>query len=211
MQSEEFKVVRKLFLEQFDEILQDESGFAYGRLIKDYDVNLFGTYTRPLKVFKIFKQEDLKEALEGSTPLPFKIGYASQLNESVLMSCTRKSPNAPKHHHDQPHKQRQFPARHRLQGAIPRHLEKNPLLRTGVQRHRRRGCIRRQQQLQIHCGMFQDRSRMSGNTRKSTRQGLQRRLHCEIQQRQTRKINLTEHIRNEKTHIVHRPRRHNPD
>ena len=96
MQSEEFKIVRKLFLEQFDNILQDESGFAYGRLIKDYDVNLFGTYTRPLKTFKIFKQEDLKEALEGSTPLPFKIGYASQLNESVLMSCTRKDPNAPK-------------------------------------------------------------------------------------------------------------------
>jgi N-acetylmuramoyl-L-alanine amidase len=46
-------------------------------------------------VFKIFKQEDLKEALEGSTPLPFKIGYASQLNESVLMSCTRKDPNTP--------------------------------------------------------------------------------------------------------------------
>ena len=96
MQSEEFKIVRKLFLEQFDYILQDESGFAYGRLIKDYDVNLFGTYTRPLKVFKIFKQEDLKDALEGSTPLPFKIGYASQLNESVLMSCTRKDPSAPK-------------------------------------------------------------------------------------------------------------------
>ncbi len=96
MQSEEFKIVRKLFLEQFDYILQDESGFAYGRLIKDYDVNLFGTYTRPLKVFKIFKQEDLKDALEGSTPLPFKIGYASQLNESVLMSCSRKDPNAPK-------------------------------------------------------------------------------------------------------------------
>ena len=87
MQSEEFKIVRKLFLEQFDYILQDESGFAYGRLIKDYDVNLFGTYTRPLKVFKIFKQEDLKDALEGSTPLPFKIGYASQLNESVMHTC----------------------------------------------------------------------------------------------------------------------------
>ena len=96
MQSEEFKIVRKLFLEQFDEILQDESGFAYGRLIKDYDVNLFGTYTRPLKVFSIFKQEDLKDALEGSTPLPFKIGYASQLNESVLMSCSRKTPGASK-------------------------------------------------------------------------------------------------------------------
>ncbi len=95
MQSVEFSVVRKLILDQFDQILQDESGFAYGRLIQDYDVKLFGTYTRPLKVFKIFQQEDLKAALEGSSPLPFKIGYASQLNESVLMSCTRKDPNAP--------------------------------------------------------------------------------------------------------------------
>ena len=92
MQSEEFKIVRKLFLDQFDKILQDESGFAYGRLIKDYDVNLFGTYTKPLKVFKIFKQEDLKDALENSSPLPFKIGYASQHNESVLMSCVKKAP-----------------------------------------------------------------------------------------------------------------------
>lgn len=96
MQNVEFKIVQKLILDQFDYILQDESGFAYGRLIRNYDVNLFGTYTRPLKVFSIYKQEDLKEALDGSAPLPFKIGYASQLNESVLMSCTKKDPNAPK-------------------------------------------------------------------------------------------------------------------
>lgn len=94
MQSVEFGVVRKLILDQFDKILQDESGFAYGRLIKDYDVRLFGTYTRPLKVFSIFKQDDLKAALANSQPLPFKIGYASQLNESVLMACTRKDPNS---------------------------------------------------------------------------------------------------------------------
>ena len=94
MQSEEFKIVRKLLLDQFDCLLQDESGFAYGRLIKDYDVKLFGSYTKPLKVFSIFKQEDLREALTTCDPLPFKIGYASQHNESVLMACTRKDPAA---------------------------------------------------------------------------------------------------------------------
>lgn len=92
MQSVEFGIVRKLVLDQFDKILQDESGFAYGRLIKDYDVKLYGTYTKPLKVFSNFKQEDLREALTKCDPLPFKIGYASQHNESVLMACTRKDP-----------------------------------------------------------------------------------------------------------------------
>ena len=37
--------------------------------------------------------EDLKRTLIDlhSSPLPFKIGYASQINESVLMACTRKT------------------------------------------------------------------------------------------------------------------------
>ena len=97
LQSVEFKIMQKLIVDQCDRILQDESGLAYGKLIKDYDVKLFGTYTRPLKVFSIFKQEDLKEALaaKNSQPLPFKIGYASQLNESVLMACTRKTADSP--------------------------------------------------------------------------------------------------------------------
>lgn len=97
LQSVEFKIMQKLVVDQCDKILQDESGLAYGKLIKDYDVKLFGTYTRPLKVFSIFKQEDLKEALAAkkSQPLPFKIGYASQLNESVLMACTRKTADSP--------------------------------------------------------------------------------------------------------------------
>ncbi len=96
LQSVEFKIMQKLVVDQCDKILQDESGLAYGKVKKDYEVKLFGTYTRPLKVFSIFKQDDLKQALldKNSQPLPFKIGYASQLNESVLMACTRKDPNA---------------------------------------------------------------------------------------------------------------------
>ncbi len=98
LQGVEFKIMQKLVVNQFDKILQDESGLAYGNLKKDYDIRLFGTYSRPLKVFSIFKQEDLKNALAANNckALPFKIGYASQLNESVLMACTRKDPNAPK-------------------------------------------------------------------------------------------------------------------
>ena len=93
LQSVEFKIMQKLVVDQCDKILQDESGLSYSALKKNYDVKLFGTYTRPLKVFSIFKQEDLKNALvaQNSKPLPFKIGYASQLNESVLMACTRKT------------------------------------------------------------------------------------------------------------------------
>lgn len=106
LQSVEFKIMQKLIADQCDKILQDESGFAYGKLKKDYDIKLFGTYTKPLKVFSIFKQEDLKAALaaQNSQPLPFKIGYASQLNESVLMACTRKTADSPKEEPKQPSK-----------------------------------------------------------------------------------------------------------
>lgn len=92
LQNNEFTIMRKILLDQCDRILQDESGLAYARVIKDYDVSIFGTYTRPMNVFSYYKQEDLKQALaaRNSRPLPFKIGYASQINESVLMACTRK-------------------------------------------------------------------------------------------------------------------------
>ncbi|MBR6179153.1 MAG: hypothetical protein IKQ70_14915 [Bacteroidales bacterium] len=92
LQNNEFTIMRKILLDQCDRILQDESGLAYARVVKDYDVNIFGTYTRPMNVFSYYKQEDLKQALaaRNSKPLPFKIGYASQINESVLMACTRK-------------------------------------------------------------------------------------------------------------------------
>ncbi|MBR4441537.1 MAG: hypothetical protein IKS00_08320 [Bacteroidales bacterium] len=92
LQNNEFTIMRKILLDQCDRILQDESGLAYARVVKDYDVDVFGTYTRPMNVFSYYKQEDLKNALKAknSKPLPFKIGYASQINESVLMACTRK-------------------------------------------------------------------------------------------------------------------------
>ncbi|MCQ2975730.1 MAG: hypothetical protein MJ211_13090 [Bacteroidales bacterium] len=92
LQGGEFSIIQKIITEQFDRILQDESGLAYARVKKDFDVSIFGTYTRPMKVFSYFKQEDLKRDLQlkNSKPLPFKIGYASQINESVLMACTRK-------------------------------------------------------------------------------------------------------------------------
>lgn len=91
MQSVEFKTMQKLILNQCDRILQDESGFSYARIRKDYGVRLFGTYTGPVRDFKIFPQHDLQQALVANNckPLPFKIGYAAQHNESVLMACVK--------------------------------------------------------------------------------------------------------------------------
>lgn len=93
LQDVDFTIVRKIITDQCDKIVQDESGIAYSLIKKDYNVRLYGTYTRPMKVFSKFKQEDLRQELANihSTPLPFKIGYASQINESVIMACKRKT------------------------------------------------------------------------------------------------------------------------
>ena len=92
LQNNEFTIMRKILTDQCDRILQDESGLSYAHVLKNYDVDIFGTYTRPMKVFSYYKQEDLKAALEAkhSKALPFRIGYASQINETVLMACRRK-------------------------------------------------------------------------------------------------------------------------
>ena len=92
LQNNEFTIMRKILTDQCDRILQDESGLSYAHVLKNYDVDIYGTYTRPMKVFSYYKQEDLKAALEAkkSKALPFRIGYASQINESVLMACRRK-------------------------------------------------------------------------------------------------------------------------
>lgn len=93
MQSVEFTTMQRLILGQCDRILQDESGFSYARIRKDYDVKLFGTYNDPVRDFKIFPQTDLKAALANSKPLPFKIGYAAQHEECVLMACVKNEEN----------------------------------------------------------------------------------------------------------------------
>ncbi len=89
MQSVEFLTMQKLILNQCDRILQDESGFSYARIRKGYNVKLFGTYNEPVRDFRIFPQTDLKAALANSKPLPFKIGYAAQHEECVLMACEK--------------------------------------------------------------------------------------------------------------------------
>lgn len=89
MQNVEFRTMQKLILNQCDRILQDESGFSYARIRKGYNVRLFGTYNEPVRDFKIFPQTDLKAALANSKPLPFRIGYAAQHEECVLMACEK--------------------------------------------------------------------------------------------------------------------------
>ncbi|MCQ2251614.1 MAG: hypothetical protein MJZ66_10980 [Bacteroidales bacterium] len=91
MQNGEFTTMQNLIMSQCPRILMDESGFAYGRMKKEYDVRLYGTYTYPVRDFKWVPQTDLKNDLLAmkSKELPFKIGYAAQHNEGVLIVCTK--------------------------------------------------------------------------------------------------------------------------
>ncbi len=91
MQNGEFITMQNLILSQCDRIIMDESGFAYTKMKKEYNVRLYGTYTYPVRDFKYCPQTELKNDLlaMNSQPLPFKIGYAAQHDEGVLIVCTK--------------------------------------------------------------------------------------------------------------------------
>lgn len=95
LQENAFSIMRNIIFDNCKNILQDESGIAYSEVKKHYQTELYGTYQRPVKVFSMFPQNDLRIALEkGSKPLPFKIGYTSQFNNSIMMVCRKESPEA---------------------------------------------------------------------------------------------------------------------
>lgn len=90
-----FSIIRKTILAKSTFILQDDSGIAY-RFFRhsDWDIRLFGTYSRTIDLFKHKYQEDLKEAYdkeEKPRPVPFKIGYNIKFNETNLLMAIRKN------------------------------------------------------------------------------------------------------------------------
>ncbi len=93
--SNRFSIVRDLILDQSEDIIQDDSGIPYGHLNnKKWDLNLFGKYTRTLKVFSHRFQKELSIDFksESTRPLPFKIGYSSLLNEGHIILAHRRDP-----------------------------------------------------------------------------------------------------------------------
>lgn len=89
-----FSQVRQLILDHTSIVLQDDSGIPY-RFFADnsWQVQLYGSYTRPIPLFKDWYQKDLYKAYHeyGQVkPLPFGIGYKYRRGESSLMLCWRQ-------------------------------------------------------------------------------------------------------------------------
>ncbi|MBO7507679.1 MAG: hypothetical protein J6T67_09910 [Paludibacteraceae bacterium] len=83
-----FSKVRDAILAHSMAVLEDDSGIPY-RYLKDWNVSLYGTYMKPLKLFgKYVYQTDLMERYETDSvrPLKFRIGYNNPSN----WLCARK-------------------------------------------------------------------------------------------------------------------------
>ncbi|HEY4788812.1 MAG TPA: hypothetical protein VIH57_22330 [Bacteroidales bacterium] len=84
-----FSIIRNTVLNKSTMILQDDSGIAYKFFDKDkWDISLYGTYEKPISLFKDFYEPDLFEAFKKSAkPLNYRIGYSKK---SALLLAVKK-------------------------------------------------------------------------------------------------------------------------
>jgi len=85
----EFSLIRDQILINSSAILQDDSGIPYHYFqAGNWNVQLFGDYTRPYGSFKWLEQADLRKAYEsaGVKPLAFHVGYGySRITSNLLL------------------------------------------------------------------------------------------------------------------------------
>lgn len=72
-----FSVIRNTVLNKSKLILQDASGIAYKYYNPaKWNISLYGTYVKPIEMFKDFYEPDLQEAFaKSSKPIGFRYGY----------------------------------------------------------------------------------------------------------------------------------------
>lgn len=77
-----YKTIRELILAKSKYLLQDDTGIPYFILDStNWDIKLYGSYTRPVKVFAGQYQDDFKKAMdEKAMPVDFRFGYTNLAN-----------------------------------------------------------------------------------------------------------------------------------
>lgn len=86
----EFSMIRDSVLANSSAVLQDDSGIPYKYFAKPWQVQLYGSYSRPYGSFRWLEQPDLRKAYEtGAKPLNFKIGYGFSKAPSNLLLATK--------------------------------------------------------------------------------------------------------------------------
>ena len=88
-----FSVTRNYVLKHATRILQDDSGVPLKKLVQaGFDVQLYGKFTKTIKLFEKEFQPELKDAYASGKPdsLPFMIGYSVPLGECNLQAAIKK-------------------------------------------------------------------------------------------------------------------------
>ena len=90
----EFSTIRDGILASSDNILQDDSGLPYASFrTEDWNVQLYGEYTKPYGSFAWLEQPALRKAYAGPgvKPLPLRVGYGfGKVDSNLLMARRRK-------------------------------------------------------------------------------------------------------------------------
>lgn len=85
-----FSIIRNTCLNKSLLILQDDSGIGFKYFNKDkWEIRLYGTYIKPIKLFEDFFEPDYFEAFKSDNPKPlhFRIGYSPKSN--LLMAIKK--------------------------------------------------------------------------------------------------------------------------
>jgi hypothetical protein len=88
-----FSVIRNLILEESKYVLQDDSGIPLSYFGSNkWDLQLYGTYKKPIDLFAVHYQEDMFQAYQADSvkPLPFGIGYNWRVTTSNLQLAKKK-------------------------------------------------------------------------------------------------------------------------
>lgn len=88
-----FSTIRGAILKQSDVVVEDDSGIPFRFFhANEWDVQLFGSYTKPIPLFKDWQQDDLAGAFSASPapPIEFGFGYRFLPNTSNLLLARRK-------------------------------------------------------------------------------------------------------------------------
>lgn len=93
MHAANFTSIRKVILARTTNLLQDDTGIPFVKIdAKKWDLTLYGNYEKPINLFHMNYQEDLKKAYDSleTKPLTFGIGYKYRKDESTWMLVSRK-------------------------------------------------------------------------------------------------------------------------
>jgi hypothetical protein len=85
-----FSIIRKTCLNHSALILQDDSGIAYKYFDQSkWDIQLYGNYSKPIKLFEEFYEPDLENAFNSSKPKPLKFRFGYNQLSSVLIATKK--------------------------------------------------------------------------------------------------------------------------